>query len=91
MKAYNKFDSTLAVAQGWAWLNPNPALDSLRGVPGQVAAFPALGAPCTANPFGTAFSCDGFHPSSATHRLIAKKVVQAINTKYSSAIPAVTP
>ncbi len=91
VKAYNKFDSTLAVAQGWAWLNPNPALDSLRGVAGQVAAFPALGAACTANPFGAAFSCDGFHPSSATHRLIAKKVVQAINTKYNSAIPAVTP
>ena len=87
--AYNAFDSTVAAQQGWAWLNPNPALDSVRGVAGQVAAFPALGAPCSATPFGAAFSCDGFHPSAATHRLIAKKIVQTINAKYSSAIPPV--
>jgi lysophospholipase L1-like esterase len=87
--AYNAFISSTAAANGWAYLDPNPALDSLRGVPNQVAPFPNFGFPCSTSPFGLAFSCDGFHPSTATHRLIAKKVVQAINATYSSAIPNV--
>ena len=56
-----------------------------------MAPFPAFGSACGANPFGLAFTCDGVHPSAATHRLIAKKVVQAINAQYGSAIPAVVP
>jgi lysophospholipase L1-like esterase len=85
--AYNVADSTIAMQRGWAWLNPNPTLDSLRAIPTQVAPFPAFGSACSANPFGLAFSCDGVHPSSATHVIIARHVVQAINGKYGSAIP----
>ena len=93
--AYNGIISALATANGWAYLDPNPGLDSLRGIPTQVAPFPAFTdaqgrpSPCSANPFGLAFSCDGVHPSAATQRLIAKKVVQAINAHYGSTIPAV--
>jgi lysophospholipase L1-like esterase len=86
--AYNSFISSAATTNNWAYFDPAPALDSLHAIPSQVAPFPALGQPCSTNPFGAAFSCDGFHPSSATHLLIAKKVVQAINAKYSSAIPS---
>jgi GDSL-like Lipase/Acylhydrolase len=91
--AYNAADSTVAAQHGWAWLNPNPVLDSLRAIPTQVAPFPAFTNaqgqpnPCSANPFGLAFTCDGVHPSSATHLIIARHVVQAINAKYNSAIP----
>src|SRR5712692_5657297 len=60
--AYNVADSTIAAQRGWAWLNPNPTLDSLRAIPTQVAPFPAFGSACSANPFGLAFSCDGVHP-----------------------------
>ena len=93
--AYNGLISALAAANGWAYVDPNPGLDSLRAIPTQVAPFPAFTdaqgqpSPCSANPFGLAFSCDGVHQSAATHRLIAKKVVQAINAKYGSTIPAV--
>jgi hypothetical protein len=87
--AYNVADSTIAAQRGWAWLNPNPTLDSLRAIPTQVAPFPAFGSACSANPFGLAFSCDGVHPSSATHVIIARHVVGAINAKYGSAIPAI--
>ncbi len=93
--AYNAVISGQATANSWAYLDPNPGLDSLRAIPSQVAPFPAFTNaqgqpnPCSANPFGLAFSCDGVHPSAATHRLIAKKVVQAINAKYGSTIPAV--
>jgi GDSL-like Lipase/Acylhydrolase len=91
--AYNAADSTIATQHGWAWLNPNPTLDSLRAIPTQVAPFPAFTNaqgqpnPCSANPFGLAFSCDGVHPSAATHVLIARHVVSAINAKYGSTIP----
>jgi len=77
------------------WFNPNPTLDSLRAIPTQVAPFPAFTNaqgqpnPCSANPFGLAFSCDAVHPSAATHRILARHLVLAINAKYGSAIPAV--
>jgi len=87
--AYNTFISSTANSNNWAYLDPNPALDSLRAIQTQVAPFPNFGSPCSASPFGLAFSCDGFHPSGATHVLIARKIVQAINTKYGSAIPPV--
>jgi len=92
--AYNAADSTIAAQRGWAWLNPNATLDSLRAIPTQVAPFPAFttaGAPtpCANSPFGLAFSCDGVHPSSATHIIIARHVIQAINAKYGAAIPAI--
>jgi lysophospholipase L1-like esterase len=86
--AYNSFILNTASANNWAYLDPNPTLDSLRASAGQVAPFPAFGAPCSASPFGLAFSCDGFHPSAATHVLIARHLAQVINAKYGSAIPA---
>lgn len=86
--AYNAFISGAANTNGWAYLDPNPTLDSLRAISTQVAPFPSLGAPCASSPFGLAFSCDGFHPSASTQLLIARHLVQAINTKYGSAIPS---
>ncbi len=93
--AYNGIIQGVAAAHSWAYTDSvNTTLDSLAGVVNQFAAFPNIGSPsspnpCSASPFGLAFSCDGIHPSQATHRLIARKLVRAINLKYSSAIPAV--
>ena len=85
--AYNTFIDTHATAHGWAYLDPNPAFDSLRLVQNQVAPFPNFGNPagsttCAASPFGLAFSCDGIHPSAATHKLIANKLIDAIIATY---------
>jgi len=87
--AYNAYISSQATARGWAYVNPNTALDSLRTIATAVRPFPLIGQPCTANPFGTAFSCDAVHPSAATHRLLAEKLRQAINTAYTTAIPPI--
>ena len=87
--AYNAYISSQATARGWTYYNPNTALDSLRTVATAVRAFPLIGQPCSANPFGTAFSCDAVHPSAATHKLIANKLRQAINAAYGTAIPAI--
>jgi lysophospholipase L1-like esterase len=45
--------------------------------------------PATPPPFGLLFSCDGVHPSGATHRLIAQHLRNTINTAYTTAIPAI--
>ena len=90
--AYNLFISAQATAHGWAYLTPNGALDSLRTLPQPntvLRAFPLIGQPCSANPFGTAFSCDGVHASASTHKLIAQKLQAAINAAYGASIPAV--
>jgi lysophospholipase L1-like esterase len=88
--SYNTFISAQATARGWTYVDPNPALDSLKRIPTQVAYFPAFNTPCLpANPFGLAFSCDGVHPSAATHRLLAQKLRLAINAAYTTAIPPI--
>ncbi|MFN2571205.1 MAG: SGNH/GDSL hydrolase family protein [Gemmatimonadales bacterium] len=87
--AYNAYIASAAAAHDWVYYNPNTALDSLRTVATAVRPFPLIGQPCSANPFGTAFSCDAVHPSSATHRLIARKLRDAINAAYSTAIPPI--
>jgi len=89
--AYNSYISGQATARGWTYIDPNPALDSLRRIPTQVAFFPGFNAPCANNPppFGLAFSCDGIHPSAATHRLLAQKLRDAINAAYTTAIPPI--
>ena len=87
--AYNAHISAQATAHDWAYYDPNPALDSLHTVPTAVRPFPAIGAACNTNPFGTAFSCDGVHPSAATHRLIATKLRDAINAAYTTTIPPI--
>ena len=92
VQAYNAFISAQATAHGWAYLDPNPALDSLRLLPQPntvVRAFPLIGQPCSANPFGSAFSCDAVHPSAATQRLIAEKLRRAINAAYTTSIPPI--
>jgi lysophospholipase L1-like esterase len=92
VQAYNTFIAAQATAHSWAYLDPNPTLDSLRAIPAAVRPFPALQQPCNAVlglPFGTAFSCDAVHPSASTHRLIARKLRDAINAVYTTAIPQV--
>jgi hypothetical protein len=87
--AYNAFISSTATTRNWSYFDPNPTLDSLRTVATAVRPFPLLGQPCSANPFGTAFSCDAVHPSGATHKLIANKLRVKINTDYGTAIPVI--
>lgn len=84
--SYNQFISQQASARGWAYYDPNPTLDSIKTVAAAFRPFPLFAQACTTNPFGTAFSCDAVHPSSATHRLIANKLRQAINAAYGTTI-----
>lgn len=86
--AYNAYISAQATARGYAYLDPNVALAALKADTTQVAFFPH--APpdprATTAPFGTAFSFDGVHPSSATHKIVVNALVAAINAKYGTAL-----
>ncbi len=84
--AYNQTISAAATAQGWAYVDPNPTLDSLVQA-GEVPLFPnATGLDAVTRPFGDFFSRDGFHPNVATHNLVADHVIDAINATYGTTI-----
>ncbi|MGH7644297.1 MAG: SGNH/GDSL hydrolase family protein, partial [Gemmatimonadales bacterium] len=87
--SYNAHIQSEAATRGWAYFDPNQALDSLRLIPTQIAPFPNFGppatpTPCSASPFGLAFSCDAVHPSASTHKLLANKLIEAINAAYGT-------
>ena len=88
---YNAAIQAAATARNWLFVDPNPLLQTLAGVPGAIRPFPAFPPDpnATTAPFGTAFSRDGVHPSTSTQKLIAQSLQQAINAFYHSAIPAI--
>lgn len=67
--------------------NAAGGINPCAGTPARTTPPPPL--PATPPPFGLLFSCDGVHPSAATHRLIAKHLRDAINAAYSTAIPPI--
>jgi lysophospholipase L1-like esterase len=89
VEAYNAVIAGEAAARGWAYLDPNPVLDSLHAA-GEIPLFPAAPPNPDAEtaPFGPWLSRDGVHPSARAHRLIAHHVIDAINRQYDTAIPA---
>jgi phospholipase/lecithinase/hemolysin len=86
--AYNAFISAQATARGYAYIDPNALFGALPA--GAIPAFPnTTGANAVTRPFGDFFSRDGVHPTAASHKLIANALIQAINAKYSTQIPAI--
>jgi lysophospholipase L1-like esterase len=89
---YNAHIQSVAAANGWAYLDPNPALLAARSdptIPLKVEPFPSippnpLVAPVT---FGTFFTLDGVHPSSLAHQVVASAIAAAINAQYSTTLP----
>lgn len=87
VEAYNATIRDVAGTRGWAYFDPNPVLDSLRAA-GKVPPFPSLTPPdALTRPFGRWFSKDGVHPSARTHRLLARKLAEAINARFGTGVP----
>lgn len=90
--AINSYIQAEAAARGWAFVDLNGLLDSVRTAsPGNIPAFPnfATASPPAGNPntlFGAFVSQDGIHPSAAAHRLIAQRAAAAINTTYGTTL-----
>jgi len=92
---YNAVIEAAADDLGWIYVDPNDLLASLAATPGAILPAPAFpGFPGVTpemsqnTPFGFALSRDGIHPSTSTHQLVANALIQAINARYSTSIPA---
>lgn len=88
VSAYNAYLQAKADSIGWAFVDPNPALQQLRSS-GAIPPFPDLTQP--SKPFGDFISLDGVHPAAAAHTLIAGMIADAINAKYGTHISMTTP
>ena len=85
---YNAYIAAKADSAGFAYLDPNPLLFTLRSS-GAIPILPDF-TNATA-PFGAYISLDGAHPSAKTHRLAANAIITAINTKYQTTLATITP
>jgi hypothetical protein len=92
---YNAAIEAAAEELDWIFVDPNDLLAALIVTPGAIRPFPAFpGLPGVSAddsqnaPFGTALSRDGIHPSTSTHGLVTNVLIQAINAKYGTSIPA---
>jgi lysophospholipase L1-like esterase len=83
---YNAYIAARALALGFAYLDPNVVLASLRQS-GQIPGVPDLTS-ATA-PFGQYVSLDGVHPSAKGQAVVANAVIAAINEEYGLSIPDV--
>lgn len=86
---YNTHIAAVGVANDWPVVDVNTALAFQRAnVPGAILPFPDVTLlPAGPIAFGTLFSMDGIHPSTAAHRLIADSVASTINLKYGTTLP----
>ena len=90
--AYNKHIAAQATSRGFAFIDPNPLILALKADTAQFAVFPHANQAdpkFTTAPFGSAFSRDGVHPSTASHKLIANYLIQTINAKYGTHLAAI--
>jgi len=81
----NAYIQAQATTRGWAFVNVNGLLDSVRlASPTNVPAFPGFTTPATL--FGPFISLDGIHPNRAAHRLVARRAATVINASYGTSI-----
>ncbi len=92
-QTYNSVLQQEAEDRGWAYVNVNAALGALYAAgtdtptdPSDdlVPKFPNLDSDQPT--FGTFFSEDGVHPSSATHQVVTNLFVDAINAEYDTSL-----
>lgn len=80
-----------ATDRGWALVEAGEIFAQLQVQGSGIPLFPGLTAVPTGGSinFGDWFSLDGFHPSSATHRVAADSVIAVVNRTFATEIPAV--
>ena len=80
-----------AAARGWALVDAQAIFTQLQVQDGGIPLFPSLAAVPTGGSvnFGTWFSLDGFHPSSATHRVVADSMIAVVNRVFATQLAAV--
>jgi lysophospholipase L1-like esterase len=88
--AINALIRSEAAARGWAVVDAGAIFTQLQTQAGGVPLFPISPSVATGGSvgFGAWFSLDGFHPSSATHQVIADSMIAVINRSFTTQIPA---
>jgi len=86
INAYNAYIAQKATDIGFAYVDPNPILVTLKAGNTVVRQAPNFAATGT---FGTGMSLDGVHPGAAVQREIANALIPAINAKYGTTLPLV--
>ncbi|HEX2717794.1 MAG TPA: SGNH/GDSL hydrolase family protein [Gemmatimonadaceae bacterium] len=81
--AYNSYIKAKADSIGYAYLNADSVLSTLR-TNNSVYGAPHLQ---EARPFGPAVSNDGIHPALPGHQAVARALITTINAKYGTSIP----
>jgi lysophospholipase L1-like esterase len=84
--AYNTYISGKATALGFAYVDPNPLLVTLKAAGTLISPLPNFGITGT---FGSGMSLDGVHPGAAVQREIANALIPAINAKYGTTLALV--
>ena len=82
--AMNTYIGGKAQSIGFAYFDPNKALDSLKALGQITPTGPNFTAPTA--PFGKWISLDGVHPTTAAHQLLTNYLVDVINGKYSTSL-----
>ena len=86
--AYNTAISNLAAQYGLAFVDANAKMTELNSASGILWD----GVKYTATfVTGGAFSLDGVHPTGRGYAIIANEFLKAINTKYKSNLPMISP
>jgi lysophospholipase L1-like esterase len=87
VSGYNTYLQNKADAIGFAYLDTNGLLSTLKAAGTLIRATPNY-ASSTA-PFGPGMSLDGVHPALAVHRELANALIAVINTKYGTSLQPV--
>ncbi len=80
-----------ATDRGWALVDAGEIFAQLQVQGSGIPLFPDLAAVPTGGSvnFGDWFSLDGFHPSSATHQVVADSMIAVVNRFFATQVPAV--
>lgn len=85
--AWNTYISAKAESLGWAYFDPKPLFDQLKGA-NLIPPFPNFAS--ATQPFGPFITLDGIHPSGLADIEIANALITTINTQYKVSIPTAT-
>lgn len=86
INGYNAYIAAKAAALGFAYHDPTPLFLGLKGTAASKAFPDYLSA---TNPFGSAFSLDGVHPSLSGQTAFANSLIATINAKYGTKLQPV--
>ncbi|HEX5632021.1 MAG TPA: hypothetical protein VFX50_02295, partial [Gemmatimonadales bacterium] len=92
--AYNATIRRIAEERGYGVLDADAILVQLQQA-GQIPPFPIVDPVALQTGgsigFGPYFSLDGFHPSSAAHRIFADSLISLVNREYGTSLEPVGP